>query len=560
MGINIPKKPRENRRVAFEAELQEEEVEAYSSGTKDQEELASLLGDPTEPVQVFNVAYRKAQSNGQSGKDSKTYMFKRNEVKTKLKRKPPGPCRACGNPDHWNRECPDWELFLARTRKTEANFVGDSDYNTAWEILLSEEAAQDFELATPGAQNSGSVRCKSNTKTTMEVCKEEGEESIDQRTTEELIEKNEEYWTEDDREREAFFQSMKERPPKKPPPEPEVPTSAPSSPNSERTNNQQFPEYEAYLNEDFRDYYPSDEKCEAFGAETPGPPSKSSPIVLQPLRKRPPGMSALGLSVLSMRGSVATEDGPLIDQRLDSCANVSLMSYEFWKSLKVRPNLQKGRKLELYQLTSKERSIEGYCNLDLFTETEDGEVLQTNVEVYLVSGMTVPLLLGMDYHLNYKLTVSHDLEEGSRIRFADSEHLVRAREKMAHRRGKNARRRQREQARRGMHIARAVKDTVIKAHSCANVEVEGPFRLEEAYIVEKGLLEVRKQSYLAVPNALIDSHSPRIPVSNTSDTPRMIRRGEAIAWVSVAEDEVDVPENEAQRAEMEAYATTMKAL
>lgn len=40
------------------------------------------------------------------------YMFSHNDhVTTKMGKLPPSPCQACGSDNHWDKECPDWEVY-----------------------------------------------------------------------------------------------------------------------------------------------------------------------------------------------------------------------------------------------------------------------------------------------------------------------------------------------------------------------------------------------------------------------------------------------------------------
>ena len=50
----------------------------------------------------------------------------------------------------------------------------------------------------------------------------------------------------------------------------------------------------------------------------------------------------------------------LLILRLDSCADVMLISQEYLESLKDHPNCQKGIKMNLWQLTDKGSEIQGY--------------------------------------------------------------------------------------------------------------------------------------------------------------------------------------------------------
>ncbi|EDR04615.1 uncharacterized protein LACBIDRAFT_330428 [Laccaria bicolor S238N-H82] len=79
------------------------------------------------------------------------YPFKQNDhVNTKMGRLPPSPCKVCGIPNHWDKECPDWNVYL-ETRNRSAHFtVGQSDdepeleekYCTAYAVLLNNRVAE----------------------------------------------------------------------------------------------------------------------------------------------------------------------------------------------------------------------------------------------------------------------------------------------------------------------------------------------------------------------------------------------------------------------------------
>ena len=49
--------------------------------------------------------------------------------------------------------------------------------------------------------------------------------------------------------------------------------------------------------------------------------------------------------------------------------------------------------------------------------TDDGVILESEAEAYVVLGMTVLILLGKDYQLTYELGTSRNVEEGPRIHF-----------------------------------------------------------------------------------------------------------------------------------------------
>lgn len=53
----------------------------------------------------------------------------------------------------------------------------------------------------------------------------------------------------------------------------------------------------------------------------------------------------------------------------------------------------------------------------MFSKTIVGDTIKTEVEVYVVLGMSVSVLLGEDYQLSYKLTIHQNLQDGITISF-----------------------------------------------------------------------------------------------------------------------------------------------
>ena len=60
-------------------------------------------------------------------------------------------------------------------------------------------------------------------------------------------------------------------------------------------------------------------------------------------------------------------------------------------------------------------------------ESSDGVILETEAEAYVVPDMTIPILLGEDYHLNYELTIAHRINFKSFVNFSGVPYLVLAR-------------------------------------------------------------------------------------------------------------------------------------
>ena len=106
-------------------------------------------------------------------------------------------------------------------------------------------------------------------------------------------------------------------------------------------------------------------EASSFNASTE-PQAKDFRIKLNKRRFTPVGSSAVGVSVVAVQGQVGSMRNDQIDLRLDSCADVTLISQEFLESLKDCPSCQKGLKMDLWQLTDKDAKIQGYVRIPIF--------------------------------------------------------------------------------------------------------------------------------------------------------------------------------------------------
>jgi hypothetical protein len=226
--------------------------------------------------------------------------------------------------------------------------------------------------------------------------------------------------------------------------------------------------------------------------------------------------------------------------------------------------------MSLAQLTDKGTTIKGYCKLRILMKATSGEWLVLEAEVYVVKGMSVPILLGEDFQLNYELGVSRNVEEGTKILFKDLPYKVEAsgieafagRSEMQrlaagltsharsctkareHRRVKGRRRRRAKRNGLEVKTVRASQDYRIRAHECKLVRVDGDFAEDKDWLVERSLLANAEDSFFTVPNVLISARRPVVPVSNMSDRPRMIRKGEILGQLTDPRLFFDCPSSE----------------
>lgn len=285
-------------------------------------------------------------------------------------------------------------------------------------------------------------------------------------------------------------------------------------------------------------------------ASMPPPPKELKPIRMSKKRFYPTGELSVGISVLSVKGRVGNQNNVTTDLRLDSCADVTLISAEYYNSLKSAPAIQQGMRMKLWQLTDKDSTLKGFVRIPIFMMTEDGTTLESEAEAYVVPGMTVPILLGEDYQLTYEIGVTRNVEEGPRIRFGKSDYEVSARHveqtkdfeclrqsaysigcfirSKLHCRNKNKRHRLKLKFGKEEKVVRAKEDYRLRPHECKPIQVEGQLEEDRDWLVTKTLLSGADDSYFAVPNTLISTANPWIPVTNPTNRPRYIRKGEII--------------------------------
>jgi hypothetical protein len=94
---------------------------------------------------------------------------------------------------------------------------------------------------------------------------------------------------------------------------------------------------------------------------------------------------------------------------------LTLISEETHAALINPLPIRQGHWMSLAQLTDKGTTIRGYTKLQILMRTTSRELIMLEAEAYVVRGMTVPILLGEDFQINYELGVSRNVETGSKI-------------------------------------------------------------------------------------------------------------------------------------------------
>ncbi|KAK7440822.1 hypothetical protein VKT23_016900 [Stygiomarasmius scandens] len=127
-------------------------------------------------------------------------------------------------------------------------------------------------------------------------------------------------------------------------------------------------------------------------------------IVARKYRSFPEGLGSLGTKALHAKARLSSLEKGSIDVKLDSGADITLMSEELWKSMPELGKPKQGLRLRLYQLTSEAKAL-GYVTFPMFMETEEENIVKFEVEAYVVKNMKSPLLLGEDFQTSYELGV-----------------------------------------------------------------------------------------------------------------------------------------------------------
>ncbi|KAJ6478853.1 hypothetical protein C8R47DRAFT_1219399 [Mycena vitilis] len=641
LGVNMDQRPKTfTRQAHFLSSDEHPLVDDIPREDELREESNTL---PANEEEVLKQAYQTIREK-QQGKPPRVYPFPKNDhVVTKMGKMPPGPCRLCGSEKHWNRECPNYVLYDAGTKRagnaTEARRGDEEDelYNNAFTVLLNQRLASSaidysrfraaasptevvkFKTARPvegtsystqdsregedeveGAgkildllptarEGNGSIHHLDTLVKDNPVEKEEVERrakpsvEIEELEEEELAQLSpvnpgvllesaemeiEEVEAEEGETREPKRWSSRKR----------ARDAARYSKTAEEfwlNDGRMFPEEgldgggdlesddgeEEHEQQEREAYHARAERREAENDgirpdETviPSAPKELTPVRLHKRRSAAAGRSAIGTSVLSVKGWVGSLDTEPIDIRVDSCADVTLVSLAHYNSLPHKPAIQAGIPMKLIQLTQEEAGIDGYVRLPIYMISEEGELIESEAEAYVVPGMSVPILLGEDYSLTYEISLTRNVERGSRLHFNNWEFTVRAEHvgrtldtsrillSSQHLGGVTKSKRHRtklvRQKRKAKRfdaerlIVRASRDYRIRAHECRSILVEGYFENDKEWLVEKNLLSNANGSYFTVPNVLISSMNPWIPVSNPTDQPRMIRKGEAVGQLT----------------------------
>ncbi|EJD50196.1 hypothetical protein AURDEDRAFT_58590, partial [Auricularia subglabra TFB-10046 SS5] len=477
-----------------------------------------------------------------------SYSFPRSDVVSK--RMPPSPCKVCGSPKHWDKECGHYQSYLTRRAQnaliaTEHGEVEEKMYENVYSIYSNESAfslcamapsdfsfTSDFFWGAPSVEDvedEADASYRASPKWTGRGLLVLAQEAGDAEDVLDLLPGED---SDDEDDNVEYF-----------------PAGAPSI--------QAAVFAQALAAAALRD------------AEGVGPPPRDVPVRGSPdddsipervirmpkKREHAEGHSSKGITVLSTRGHVGTPLDNVAMLTLDSGASLSLVNKAFLARMRHPPKIRRGLSVCIAQLTSQTPDIEGFVKLPVFIRSEDGTLLEFEAETYVVPSMTVDVLLGEDWHLNYEMQVLRSVTEGTRVGVGESGFYFPARS--SHRRAKAARRRRKASIGNGQLLA--YRDTVIPAGTTVLVDIAGDLQQDRDWFVDRNIVTLGRDSLLSVPNcllstrteAIIDEHGhrsiarrSRLPVSNPSGSDLTLRAGTLLAHAKDPKDALTTPADE----------------
>jgi len=117
----------------------------------------------------------------------------------------------------------------------------------------------------------------------------------------------------------------------------------------------------------------------------------------------PPGCSFLGSQAAQVPATINSVSENLAKVIVDSGSNITLISQKLLTEIQNPAKLKQGQKINLVQVTGN-ASISGYIDINLYFHTPD-RLVKTNVEAYVVKGMSTPFILGNNFADQYSISV-----------------------------------------------------------------------------------------------------------------------------------------------------------
>ncbi|EPS96701.1 hypothetical protein FOMPIDRAFT_56857, partial [Fomitopsis schrenkii] len=450
------------------------------------------------------------------------YSFPRNDsvVSRKL---PPSPCKVCGSDKHWDCECPNWVEFLV-SRAKRAFAAGkdvspdkDREYAQAYVNYVSSKNGDPLNTLSSPVQGGSRdpLRTSSRSFKVSMVDIPDAEPlrwSLPSDSPHVLLSDTE---ADEEDYRTAQLASV-------------IDAALFAADESEQSQATSSPDMALPSRSAASASLPPCKDTFTGGAALPAPDVH---VVQVPTsRKHSPGLSTMGISALTMPICLASIEAKDVIALVDSGADISLISQECLEAIpeRARPRLHRGLRMKLFQLTNR-FFIDGFVRLPIFVEADNGDWLLMEVECYVVPNMTTPILLGEDFQVNYELGVTRRIASSSSLFIPTTGHSISASS------SSSPRQRQKTKHSPLNTTAVAAVDATIRPHSCKRIPLANSLPAGTAWFVEKTVLGQADGACLLSTPTLIDAEHCWIAVSNPTDRPQCVCRGEALGPLHSAE-------------------------
>ena len=276
---------------------------------------------------------------------------------------------------------------------------------------------------------------------------------------------------------------------------------------------------------------------------------------------KPEGLGSLGTQALHVKAYIQSIGRGEVKARLDSGADITLMSEEFWKQMGTLMKPKEGMRMKLYHLTGHAKVL-GYVKTRLYTQATDGAWVCFELEAYVVQGMKVPLLLGEDFQTAYELHVKRystghcevTVGESSKIIPASSTHSVDlgfeirqaylSKSFIRSRTVKRSRARDLKNMSKDLQPVYATEDVRIEAGRVKMIRVTGAIKERKDWLVERVIVGTDSTDILAAPFTWITSDNPLLPIANPGTRPLYVRKGEIVGRLADPSTYLDHPEED----------------
>ena len=300
---------------------------------------------------------------------------------------------------------------------------------------------------------------------------------------------------------------------------------------------------------------------------------KNKLIVLPKIMERPPGCSFIGTTPTSAFAKLGDHEGPLTKIIIDSGSDITLVSPDALQKMKNPPKQHTGKQVRLSQVTAKS-IISAYVDLPLIFNTDQGPI-QTDVEAYIVKGMTTPLILGNDFTDQYSLSIIQNNGD-SILKFADTGRTMKLENSTSdshlspevkaflvkvkttkHKIKNSLRKRERKIKDRPIFISR--NQETIPPFSSRNIQyqIKGKKQSRD-YFLEVKDFEGKRLTPLQLSDAIVNSTEGSLLAFNASDCPITINKGETLGKVFYAEN-LDTNPNSETTNQIQAFVTLTQA-